>query len=362
MRRWQQNLGLAAGVTLLTLIGVEAGLRIVGGSKEHARELRSMLERSRAASPDPRVMKVSLRGLVQASSNDRIVYELKPGLRAIFIGAPVAINAAGFREREVPVAKPPGTFRIAGLGDSEMFGWGVPAEATYLRVLEDLLQGRGDPVRYEILNFAVPGYNAVMEVETFRSVARHYQPDLVLVGYVTNDDQLPNFMKRSALRWPSNLYVYNLLVHGVRAMRNSAHELMPARADYLGARMAAWGDVPEQYRDMEGPEAVRRAYAELAAMTRAMRVPVLVVGSYRGSLDPVLVAELEAQSRFAFVDTGDLYAAYQRDRGIQLRPYETVLSPVDQHSNVLGHRILGEGIYRAMVERRMVPPLASRPR
>ena len=246
MGRAAQNLAVAVAGTLLAVAAAEVGLRVIVSRQEHTRELRDMLERSRAATPEPGVQNVSLRGLVQPSPNDRIVYQLKPGLRATFIGVPVTINRAGFREREVEPTKQPGTFRIVGLGDSVMFGWGVPVEATYLRVLEDLLQRRGDPSRYEILNFAVPGYNSVMEVETFRSVAGSYAPDLVLVGYVSNDDQLPNFMQRSALRWPSTLYLYNLLVHGSAAMRKRARELMPAHFEMVRGegRLSAVGDIP----------------------------------------------------------------------------------------------------------------------
>lgn len=364
VRRLATKLAVSVVAILIALVAAEAALRLVVGRKEHARELRSMLDRSRAATPDPGVHNVSLRGLIQSSTNDRIVYEMKPGLRAMFVGAPVAINRAGFREREVAVAKPPGTFRIVGLGDSMMFGWGVPVEMTYLRVLEALLQARGDPVRYETLNFGVPGYNAVMEVETFRAVARWYQPDLVLVGYVPNDDQIPNFMKRSALGWPSNVYVYSLLMHGIAAMRNRARELMPAQFDLVRGhgQLSAVGDVPEAYRDMVGREAVRRAHATLALMTRELGVPTLVVGPYRGDIDPGQIAELEAHSRFTFLETSDAYAAYERRHGVKVDPAKIILSPQDPHPNVLGHRILAEAIHEVLIARRLVPPAGAKGR
>jgi len=351
VKRIAQNVVLVAASILVSLVAVEAGLRLFVGGREPARGLREMLGQSRASTPDPGVANVSLRGLVQASAHDLIVYELKPGLRATFIGVPVAINRAGFRERDLPQAKPSNTFRIVGLGDSEMFGWGVPAEATYLRVLEDLLQARGDGIRYETLNFAVPGYNAVMEVETFRVLARSYQPDLVVVGYIPNDDQLPNFLRQPSRRFPDNLYVYNLLVHGVRAMRKRAGDLMPFPTEPSEAQVAARGNLPKQYRDMVGPEAVRRAYDGLGAMTREMSVPVVVMGFYRGRLDPSQVAELEARSRFVFVEASDLRAAYQRKRGVTLTHEHLTLGPRDGHSNVLGHRVYADGLYDLIIAR-----------
>jgi hypothetical protein len=195
-----------------------------------------------------------------------------------------------------------------------------------------------------------------MEVETFRAVARRYGPDLVVVGYIPNDDQVPVFMKQSALRWPSTLYLYNLLVHGAATMRNRAREMMPARADYLGARNTAWGNVPEQYRDMEGPDVVRRAYTELAAMTRPLGIPVLVMGHYHVHLGPAQAADLRARDRFVFVAEDPLYAAYERRHAVKVVPDDTLLSRDDPHPNVLGHRILAEGIYHALIDGGLVPP------
>jgi lysophospholipase L1-like esterase len=348
------NVLLVVTTILITLLGIELGLRLIVGTRQHHRELRSMLERSKQTVAEPGITNVSLRGLIQPSANDQLVYELKPGLRANFIGIPVAINQAGFRERDLPVNKPKGTFRIVGLGDSLMFGWGVPVETTYLRVLEELLQQRDDPIRYETLNFAVPGYNAAMEVETFLSIARHYGPDLVIVGLVGNDADVPNFMKQSWLKWPSTLYLYNLVVHGSAVMRNRARELMPQRWDSAEERLVPVGEIPEQFRDMVGLEAVRRSYAKLAHVTRDMKIPVLVVGDYRTMIDPVQVTDLEASAQFVFMDHYDLHA-YERQHNVTITPQDIRLSPTDPHPNVLGHAVIAEGIYRTLVDRGLIP-------
>jgi hypothetical protein len=70
--------------------------------------------------------------MLRPSPNRRLVYELKPGLDVrmvapTFRDRPVAVrtSADGFRDEPCPVAKAPGTYRVVGLGDSLMFGWGV---------------------------------------------------------------------------------------------------------------------------------------------------------------------------------------------------------------------------------------------
>jgi hypothetical protein len=67
------------------------------------------------------------------------------------------INSAGFRDREFPIPKPEGVFRIAAIGDSVTYGHECAQEAAYPKQLERLLNlAAGDAApRYEVLNFGV---------------------------------------------------------------------------------------------------------------------------------------------------------------------------------------------------------------
>src|SRR4029079_19356654 len=108
---------------------------------------------------------------------------------------PVLISSQGLHDREYSRRKEPGTFRIVGGGDSSLFGLGVPFEDRGLKVLERHLNERSRAQKFEVINFAVPGYNTAMEAETFVQRCLEYSPDLVLLNFNTNDYDVPGFMR-----------------------------------------------------------------------------------------------------------------------------------------------------------------------
>jgi lysophospholipase L1-like esterase len=94
------------------------------------------------------------------------------------------------RDREYGVAKPPGVTRICVLGDSVAFGFGsrpIAQGHTFPALLERRLEA-ASPGRIQVLNFAVVGYNAEQETIVLERKALAFEPDLVLLAYVPNDD------------------------------------------------------------------------------------------------------------------------------------------------------------------------------
>jgi lysophospholipase L1-like esterase len=96
-------------------------------------------------------------------------------------------NSHGIRSnREIPYEKPPGVFRILGLGDSFTLGYEVDLQDTYLYQLEEDLHKEG-ATNAEVVNLAVSGFGTAEELITLVNEGFKYSPDLVLVGYFVND-------------------------------------------------------------------------------------------------------------------------------------------------------------------------------
>jgi lysophospholipase L1-like esterase len=127
-------------------------------------------------------------GAAGVGSGARPAGVLAPDYDGWFAGVPVHINSLGFRDqREYALAKPPGTFRILVLGDSVTFGHGAVYETTYPYLLEQQLRAWRPDVTWEVWNLGVPGYNTAQELAYLKLVEDRYAPDLVVVGFFTND-------------------------------------------------------------------------------------------------------------------------------------------------------------------------------
>ena len=168
------GVGVAAGAVLLEL-GLRVHQRLVPDATPEAQLARAarLLPPPRGSGPCQPTENQPLGTLVRPSDNPAIVYELKPDLNACCQGSNsgyhVRTNHEGVRAtREYAHHKPPGTFRIVGLGDSTMFGLGVDNKEIYSLKMERALSVTlGRPV--EFINLAVPGYNTAIEAEVLRT-------------------------------------------------------------------------------------------------------------------------------------------------------------------------------------------------
>ena len=97
------------------------------------------------------------------------------------------INSAGVREREaLTEPKPAGQRRVICVGDSFTFGWGVPEEQGWVRMLEDELRSAGDDVR--TVNCGAAGTVCIDEyVDGLRQRFARFEPDAVVLTICLND-------------------------------------------------------------------------------------------------------------------------------------------------------------------------------
>jgi len=311
--------------------------------------------------PPSRGAVVSLGHMLRPSPHERIVFELIPELDVAFMGSRVRTNAQGWRDETYSLAKPPGTVRIAGIGDSVMFGWGVGEAERYTNRLAGELNLRHPNRRWEVMTFAAPGYNLVMELEVLRRYALAYDPDVVLYGFVANDACLPNFVSGKLRVFSATSFIS----HYVRGLAGTPLPLV-ARDEVVYPDLAEGGpwaryctpsSVPRAYRDLVGWERFQDALTELVELGAQRDMPVvflshLVSGEVPGlrGLKNLIVVDVhlsEADRLGADADDPRGRALHRAGRG-------------DPHPSARGHaRIAGE-IFRALEERGVWARVAGR--
>lgn len=335
--RWGGRTALLAASLALSLGAAEVALRIY----LHANQERSSIERLRRLRAQGRPIPVHtthpLAMIVQPSDNLRLIYDLLPSLDLDFGHHRVRTNKAGMRQDgDIPTARSPHSVRIAGIGDSGMFGWDVEQDESYMAVLASRLRARAGGVRYEVLNLAVPGYNTQLEVESLRSKGLAYRPDVVVVGWCDNDFGLPVFvLQNKGFRRRDVSFIYCLLFDRVRFADIAQFQIRNLREfdhqDLLGSVGAG--------TDREG---VKRALLDLKAMAAENSFHVLLFGP----MGPP-IRELCREIDLPFYHTREKIPAdrYPADFAIHF-----------MHPAPGGHRVLAEALERELDARGWLSP------
>lgn len=255
------RLGLMGFGLLTGAMALEVGLRC-----------RTAMDNYRVAQADsaPKPTgKVDAGQIVRFNQNRKMVYDLRANLDVEFMGVNVKTNREGFRDVDHEVPKPPGVRRVVTLGDSYMFGWGVAYEQGYVPVAASKLKG------WEVINLARPGYATAQEVECFRVYGLKYQPDLVVLNYISNDTELPYYIQRSPTDM-SGSFLKEWLDGRLRAdgLTNPPPKFTDASKKFWTYESDP-DRVPSQYRDLVGWSAVQRGFHELAELGKQHNFKVI---------------------------------------------------------------------------------------
>ncbi len=348
VREWALRLALVAAACAAALVLLEAWIRARDLPKDDA-----MLFRAHPGSP-------------------RLV-RLEPGASGRFTGVPVRANRFGYRGPDWDVAKPRGAFRVAVLGDSETFGYGVLEEETYPARIERALRERRPERRWEVLNFAMSGFNTAQAAEVCTLDVLPFAPDLVVLGFFPNDVDPPiraeHFGVRAAaadegaravpagepvrpadakarawspLRWVGALRTPQFLrTRGAALARRLGVRVGTSTtryADLYASRAPAWLSCEEALR------AIRDACARRGVRFAVAILPFIV------SFDETHPMAAAHRQVAAFCEAEgipclDLLPAYMGESAARL-----AVSPVNNHMNAEGNRIAAEAILAWLLE------------
>lgn len=353
-RRWRARLALLAIGCVAAGVCAEIAVRIGWAVLDPDMVSASQHREHDVAQPMPG-RPVRLGHLIRAARHHDIVFELVPDLDVEFLGVPVRTNEFGFRGPSRTKGKPPGAWRIVGLGDSVLFGWGVRYEDTGLARLEALVQKTAPGRVVEAIDTAVPGYNTAMEACVLREKGLAFAPDLVLVDFVGNDLDLPNYLWRRPDYWRlDHSFLWDLVKRSASWREEELHgPFVWAPMRDAGAFEQDPERVPPEYRHLVGLGAFRRALEDIAAAGRANGFPVLVTCHH--DLWREVRAVCDAIP-LPVVQIGERVNRYLHDNGhAALLGSPLALSATDPHPTPMVHEWWAEAVFQRLSELGWLP-------
>jgi len=271
-------------------------------------------------------------------TGDFIQIELIPSFVARTSWSDISTNRWGMRDQDYEQQAPPGTQRIAILGASLEMGWGVEDGETYEAVLENMLNDSADrpasearDPAYQVLNFAVAGYRPFQQMASLDH-ALEFEPDIVI--FVAHGLELTRATNYLAEVVREDIEVPYPDLRGI--IESSG--ITPDTTETMATRLLT------PYRN----DILSFAYSNIVQQCRERGiVPVLLMFEQDWSgeigereIPPTL--ELAEQAGFEVLVLENVYDGYQ---GAEVK-----LARWDKHPNALGHRLIAESLFAALVD------------
>ena len=253
------------------------------------------------------------------------------------------LNSLYCRDAEWPEQKPPGVYRIAFVGDSFTYGWGInDASDRFSDIVQRRFDGRSAG-RVEVMNVAWWAWDTREELRAAHDMIEVYGVDEIVLCYLPNDiEQLLPTDVYDARKPPRSVCVNTdasfLLDHLYYSIVARQTTRVQSACDWL------W----DGYADPGVWSRQQRTLTELIDLCRDKNVKIRVallpfIKSWGERYDPV---KLHAQLKAFFVASGvpvvDLLPAIAEHD-----PDTLIVNHHDPHPNERAHTLFAEEIWRA---------------
>jgi lysophospholipase L1-like esterase len=270
-------------------------------------------------------------------------YELVPDMQKFSHGAKVQTNSYGMRDREPLEGVGESLRRIAVLGDSFTFGFGVPERVVYPTVLERRLSQKqsGLPYRVDVLNFGVGGYSTRDEAIALEHRVVPWKPSVVIIGYVLNDPETRPIQPLHSYFQEPEWWQHSHVLRLIAGAKNDLDIRLLGGGDYLRYLHSdedAWSSVEDAFETM-GKIAKREGF-EIALVIFPMLDDPWDEYPYR-DLHAQVARAAEGRG-FHVLDVYDVYSEHD--------PAELRVSEENGHPNQFGHSLAAEAIRAKLLE------------
>ncbi|MFT4571952.1 MAG: lysophospholipase L1-like esterase [Candidatus Binatia bacterium] len=247
----------------------------------------------------------------------------EPDYAGKWFGFDASFDSGGFRNTGFPPSTNPeieaGDLRkVAFLGDSCTFGWGLEDSLTFTGQLDQLQRASGPP-RLALRNAGYPGHSAVMGPYVFRQRVLAWQPDVVVLGYSANN----------AFRFATKGHRQRFQNYELRSLLLQSQTYRALASRVAAANHTPRGDPRSRATIMERPLKNLHRIASLEEFEDSTRKTIKAVLSH--GADPVLmVFPRSVEIQEPVVPVEDVAIA------IQMSPFGNDPDPTSTGSRELG--------------------------
>jgi hypothetical protein len=271
--------------------------------------------------------------------SDFMLTDIAPSVSTFLEGAPIRSNRLGMRDREYDTIKPPNTYRIVLLGGSHDQGAGVKEDETYENLVEDRLNHeRPDShySQYEILNMSVGNTGLFQRLLRLEQQGFQFKPDATILSVASVEKQ---FFSR---------HLSQTLTLGIEPPPGYREivERVTRKAGINGKMPKLM--IERRLQPYVG-ELYEWTFQRFAQQCKQHGIHPLVV--YRpGPVDfedgdQTGRSEVTSLARAAGLEVIDLSPAFDSVTNRNT----LMLAKWDHHTNALGHRLLADKFYQALV-------------
>ena len=273
-------------------------------------------------------------------NNENYAYIHKPGYIDMLQGVEVKINTHCFRGPEFNIKKNSNMTRILVLGDSVVFGWGVPQSDIFALQLQNMLKNLRKNI--EVIPLGVGSWNTRTEYEYFKINGLTFEPNILVQLIVSNDIE-PKKLGRTDISKEKLFHEHysnseNILSKFKRKVVNRSYFL-----SFLQYYLKKWIIIHNQMKVnyssywWKDTELALNSIVELCQKRKIIYIPFLY-GTHK-SINENPIMKLYSD----YFEKKEIKFIYMNDE--RIFEGEFTNSVVDRHPNSKGHTLLAERIY-----------------
>ena len=291
------------------------------------------------------------------SNDTSFIQELESKCETIFDGVwvkipetNIKINSWGFRDYEYPIEKSNNTFRIIVLGDSITFGWGVELNESYPKIIENLLNSNPtlkSDIKYEVLNFGVPGYSISEKVRFFEKLGIKFNPDLVIIQYGSDD-----IINNTELKMLSEKILSNYMTeNSINNIDSITQALLNKKTKEMYVEELSKKSFDEVWKNIEYP------LEELGNITVRTNKSVLIWIIHSNDAIPhfSIKEQLKNLKEVSIKYKWDILIGIMDKNYNKYNWWDLIIHPEDGHPNAFTHKLIAKEIYEKLIKDKLIP-------